>query len=538
MTGEETKDAPEVGEVEAALRAGASVIAAVMGESKLPGAFPVDESDVALLNDLRPPDWRNPTPSGAYDLVVIGAGPGGMAALREAQRLGAKVALVERRMLGGECMNVGCIPSKTMIRTSRLYAEMDDAGNFGATRPVHAIDFPRAMARLRKLRQRLNHGASARQIASEGVDLYFGDARFTGRDAVSVEDTVLRFRKAVIATGARPKLPDIPGLLEAGFLSNETVFSLTEPPKKLLVIGGGPLGCEMAQAFRRLGVQVVIVQKEPTFLPGEEREAAQLLSTFMARDGIEIRLDSTVVTVRTEDGMKVADMVQDGVTSTVIADEILTGLGRSPNVKELGLDRAGIAFDEDGIKVDDHLRTTNPSIYAVGDVCLERKYTHVAAVTGKMAVANALRSGRKRLSDLIIPWCTYTDPEIAHVGLYAVDARRRKIPVKTFLVLMHDVPRAVMDGEEQGFVKFHVREGTDEILGATMVARHAGEMINTASLAIAAKVGLRTLGGIIHTFPTQAEAIAAAGEACAKSQLQPRWQRLWAACLARLRRTG
>ncbi|WP_195180520.1 hypothetical protein [Mesorhizobium sp. INR15] len=216
----------------------------------------------------------------------------------------------------------------------------------------------------------------------------------------------------------------------------------------------------------------------------------------------------------------------------------MTGLGRSPNVEELGLEQADIAFDEDGIKVDDHLRTTNHRVYAVATSVSNANTLNVAAATGKMAVENALRSGRKRLSDLIIPWCTYTDPEIAHVGLYSVDARRRKILVKTFSVLMHYVPRVVMDGEEQGFVKFHVREGTDQILGATMVARHAGEMINTASLAIAAKVGLRTLGGIIHDFPTQSEAIAAAGEACAQSQLHTRWQRLWAACLALIRRTG
>ena len=518
-----------------ALRANASAVASAMGETTLPGAFPVDLYDIDLRNDSRPEDWSNPAGSGPYDLLVIGAGPGGLAAARAAVGLGVKVALIERRMLGGECMTVGCIPSKTLIRTSRLYADMKDARHFGANGPSDIpVDFALAMTRMRKIRQRLNHAASAKELRAKGLDLFLGDARFVGRDAVDVDGQVLRFKRAIIATGARPRLPEIAGLGECGYLTNETVFNLTERPKRLLVIGGGPLGCEMAQAFSRLGVKVIITQKEPSFLPGEEREAAQFVSDALARDGVEIHLDSEVVLVRTDNGLKVADMTRSGVTTSVTVDEILTGLGRTPNTEALDLERAGVDCDDSGIRVDDHLRTSNARIFAAGDVCLEHKYTHVAATSGVMAMENALLFKRKRLSDLVIPWCTYTDPEIAHVGLYTLGARRSNIPVKTYTILMHDVMRAVMDGEERGFAKFHVKEGSDQILGATIVARHAGDMINTPTLAIKMGIGLGALGQVIHTFPTQAEVIRMAGDAWALAKPTSSWKRastrflLWA----------
>ncbi len=475
------------------------------------------------LANVRPADWLNPTPRGPYHLLVIGAGPGGLVAARAAAALGAKVALIERNLLGGDCLNYGCVPSKAIIRTSRLYAEMRVAVSFGVTSStdVH-VDFPAAMDRMRRIRVRISRVDSAARLVAQGIDLYLGTARFVGTDAVDVGGARLRFKKAVIATGSRSILPTIPGLAEAGFLTNETVFDLTAQPRSLLVIGGGPLGCELAQAFCRFGTRTIIAHSEPLFLPKEERDAAQMVSDALARDGVEIHLNTKAVNVRVEGGRKLVDLVNDGSVSTTAVDEILTGIGRMPAVQGLNLEAAGVAYDtKAGVHVDDFLRTSNPRIYAVGDVCLEHRFTDTADASARIVVRNALFLGRKRMSALTIPWCTYTDPEIAHVGIYVREARERNIPVKTFTVPMHDVDRAIADGEEEGFVKIHVREGTDTILGATIVARHAGEMINVISLAMVAGIGLRTLARVVHAYPTQAEAIKKAADAYYKTRLSP-----------------
>ena len=487
-----------------------------------PGSAPCPHEEELLAN-VRPPGWRNPTPSGTYHLLVIGAGPAGLVAARIAAKLGASVALIERHLLGGDCLSYGCIPSKALIRTSRLYAEMRTAANFGA-RPAADIqvDFAAAMARMRRIRARISRVDSASRLGAEGIALYFGSARFVGPDAVDVDGTRLHFKKALIATGSRSRLPLIPGLAEAGFLTNETVFDLTVLPRSLLVIGGGPLGCELAQAFCRLGARTVIAHCEPLFLPKEERDAAQMVSDALARDGVEIHLNTEVVDVRVQGGRKIAALINDGNTATSAVDEILTGIGRKPAVQGLALEAAGVAYDaEAGVQVDDFLRTSNPRIFAAGDVCLEHKFTNTADAAARIVVRNALFFGRQRMSALTIPWCTYTDPEIAHVGLYVKQARERNIPVKTFTVPMHDVDRAIADGEEDGFVKIHVRDGTDTILGATIVARHAGEMINGISLAMVAGIGLRTLAGVIHAYPTQAEAIKKAADAYTRTRVSP-----------------
>jgi pyruvate/2-oxoglutarate dehydrogenase complex dihydrolipoamide dehydrogenase (E3) component len=476
-----------------------------------------------LVDQVHPPAWRNPKPKGKYNLVVIGAGPGGVIAAREAADLGAKVALIERALIGGDRLNVGCVPSKALIRTARLYAGMRDARNFGGQVPGDiGIGFAAVMERMRRVQAHLSRADSARRLSEAGVEVYFGAARFAGPGTVEVAGQTLRFKKALIATGARPLTPPIPGLAEAGYLTNENVFNLNSCPRRLLVIGGGPLGCELAQAFSRFGSQVIIAQDDPMFLPKEERDAAQILSDSLAHDGIEIHLNTTVVAVRMEGAQKIVDLESDGGIFSIAVDEILAGIGRAPNVEGMNLEAAGIRYDtKAGIQVDDFLRTSNKRVYAAGDVCLDLKFTHAAEASARVAVRNALFLGRKRLSDLVIPWCTYTDPEIAHVGLYVREAREKAIPVKTFTILMHDVDRAVTDGEEEGFVKIHVRDGTDRILGATVVASHAGEMINGLSLAITAGIGLRALARVIHTYPTQAEAIKMAADAYTRTRLTP-----------------
>jgi pyruvate/2-oxoglutarate dehydrogenase complex dihydrolipoamide dehydrogenase (E3) component len=496
---------------------------AVPRDQTAPSEPPDDRFHRALLDDVHPPTWTNPKSKDKYNLVIIGAGPGGVTAAREAAALGAKVALIERNFIGGDRLNVGCIPSKAIIRTARLYAEMRNAGNVGAQVPDDiAIGFPNVMERMRRVQARLSRSDSARRLSESGVDVYFGEARFAGPDTVEVAGGKLRFRKALIATGARPLTPPIPGLAEAGYLTNENVFNLTECPRRLLVIGGGPLGCELAQAFCRFGAHVIIAQDDPMFLPGEERDAAQLLSDSLARDSVETHLNTSVVAVRSEGTQKVVDLVCAGDKFSVTVDEVLAGIGRAPNVEGMNLEAAGVRYDtEKGIHVDDFLRTSNRRIYAAGDVCLEYKFTHAAEASARIAVRNALFLGRKRLSALTIPWCTYTDPEIAHIGLYVREARESGIPVTTFTILMHDVDRAVTDGEEDGFVKIHVRQGSDRILGATVVARHAGEMINGISLAITSGIGLSALARVIHTYPTQADAIKMAAKAYNRTRLTP-----------------
>jgi len=482
---------------------------------------PQDAFERERLENVHPPGWRNPQPTERYSLVVIGGGTAGLVAAHSAAALGAKVALIERELLGGDCLNVGCIPSKAIIRTARLYAGMRNAEQYGAQIPADIrVDFAAVMERMRGIRARIGRADSAQRLTAAGVDVYFGQARFTGNDSLSVDGTKIRFKKAMIATGSRPDTPSIPGLAEAGFLTNENVFDLTELPRSLLVIGGGPLGCELAQAFCRFGAQTIIAQDWPMFLPREERDAAQILSDSFARDGIEVRLNTRAVNVRIEGGQKHVELVSEDHKSTVAVDAILTGTGRLPNVEGLDLEAAGVDCDETtGVLVNDFLQTSNPRIYAAGDACLKHKFTHTADASARIVVQNALFFGRRRLSALTIPWCTYTDPAIAHVGLYVRQARERDIPVKTFTIPMHDVDRAIADNEEAGFVKIHVKDRTDRILGATIVARHAGDMINEITLAMVAGIGLRTLAHVIHAYPTQAEAIKKAADAYNRTRL-------------------
>ncbi len=484
---------------------------------------PMDVFEIERLANVWPPGWTNPKPVDCYNLVVLGAGPAGLVAARGAAGLGARVALIENTAIGGDCLNIGCVPSKALTRTARLYAQMRHADDFGACVPEAIdVDFGVAMAHMRRLRARISRSDSIRDLAAEGIDVFLGESRFTSNQTIDVDGASLRFAKAVIATGARPDIPTIPGLMEAGYLTNENVFDLTELPRRLLVIGGGPLGCELAQAFSRLGARVIIVQDMPLFLPKEERDAAQLLSDAFARDGIEVRLNTTATAVRVQGKEKIIDLVSDDYHSSVTVDAILTGVGRVPNTDGLDLDKAGVAITADGgVRVDDFLRTSNRRVYAAGDVCLQHQFTHTADASARIVVRNALFPGRQRVSALTIPWCTYTDPEIAHVGLYVREANERDIPIRTFTVPLHEVDRAILDDEQTGFVKLHVAQKSDNILGATIVASHAGEMINEITLAMVAGIGLSTLANVIHAYPTQAEAIRMAANAYQRTRLTP-----------------
>ena len=485
---------------------------------------PMDRYNRELLEQVRPADWVNPAPVARYNLVVLGAGTAGLVCAAGAAGLGAKVALVERHLLGGDCLNVGCVPSKCIIRSSRVCAEIARAGDYGVRVPDGAqADFSAVMERMRRLRGGISPHDSARRFRDElGVDVFFGQGRFTGPDAIEVEGAALRFRRAVIATGARAVAPPIEGLRQAGYLTNETVFSLTERPRRLAVFGAGPLGCELAQAFARLGSKVTIVEKAGQILTREDPDAARIIADAFRRDGIDVRLNATAQSISATPEGKALRLTADGREETLIVDEILVGAGRAPNVEGLNLEAAGVRFDiSAGVHVDDHLRTANPRIYAAGDICLKHKFTHTADAAARIVIQNALFFGRKRLSDLVIPWCTYTDPEIAHVGMYERDAREKGIEVETYVRPLAEVDRAIADGETEGLVKIHVRKGGDAIIGATIVAPHAGEMLNEITLAITHGIGLRALSGVIHPYPTQAEAIRHAADACNRARLTP-----------------
>jgi pyruvate/2-oxoglutarate dehydrogenase complex dihydrolipoamide dehydrogenase (E3) component len=490
---------------------------------------PDDAHNRALVANVHPVDWRNPTPAPRYNLVVIGAGTAGLVTAAGAAGLGAKVALIERHLMGGDCLNVGCVPSKCLIRSSRVLGDMATAKELGIriSQEVEA-NFAAVMERMRRLRARLSPHDSAQRFQHElGVDVFFGDGRFAGPDTIVVGEQTLCFKKAVIATGARAAHPPIPGLAEAGFLTNETVFSLTERPRRLAVIGGGPIGCELAQAFHRLGSEVVIFDTVSQLLPREDSDAAEIVQRAFVREGVRLCLGSHLLSVERSPAGKTIHCQVQGQTDAIVVDEILVGAGRAPNVDGLNLEAVGVAYDaKTGVVVNERLQTTNPRIYAAGDVCLDYKFTHAADIAARTVIQNALFLGRKKLNTATIPWCTYTDPEVARVGLSEREAARRGVALQTFRIALKEVDRAIADGEEEGFVKIHVKQGSDQIVGATIVARHAGEMINEITLAMSKKIGLGALSSVVHPYPTQAEAIRKAADAYNRTRLTPRVKRI------------
>jgi len=496
---------------------------------------PMDSHNRTLVANVHPPDWENPEPAASYNLVVVGGGTAGLVSAAGAAGLWARVALVERRLLGGDCLNFGCVPSKAMIRSSRLAAEARAARRYGIRGLEEPeVDFPAVMARLRRLRAHLSRHDAAARLKGLGVDVFLGAAQFTGPRSVAVAGKTLRFQKAVIATGGRPLHPPLPGLAEAGFLTNETVFALTARPERLLVLGGGPIGCELAQAMQRLGSRVTLLHKYPRLLNREDPEVAAIIHRTFLAEGINLLLNARPSAVLKTAGGKVVQFESNGRQGDLEVDEILVGAGRAPNVEGLNLEAAGVNYEAGkgrGVLVNDRLQTSNPRIYAAGDVCLPYQFTHLADAAARLVIQNALFLGRKKLSKLTIPWCTYTDPEVAQVGLNEETAAKQGLRLQTFVRPLQEVDRAIIDGEEEGFVKIHVRAGTDKILGATIVARHAGEMISEVTTAMVAGMGLGTLAAVIHPYPTQAEAIRQAGDLYNRSRLTPWLKRLLAGYL-------
>ncbi len=495
--------------------------------------LPADEHNATLAANVHPADWTNPVPQGRYNLVVIGAGTAGLVTAAGAAGLGAKVALVERHLMGGDCLNFGCVPSKGIISAARRAASMRGGAEFGVTAADVQVDFATAMQRMRKLRAGISRHDSAKRFASLGVDVYLGQASFTGRNSVLVGETELPYHTAVIATGARAAAPPIPGLSEVPYLTNETLFSLTELPPRLAVIGAGPIGCEMAQSFARLGSEVFVIESAPGILPREDRDAAEIVHQRMARYGVKLLCCGKDLRVSNGgNGTVRLTLESDGKGYDLTVDKLLVAVGRAPNVEGLNLEAAGVQYDKKGVKVDDQLRTANKRIYACGDICSPYQFTHSADFQARIVIQNALFFGRKKSSALTIPWATYTSPEIAHVGLYEKDAKEKGIEVTTFTQPLSEVDRAILDGETEGFVRVHVRKGTGEILGATIVAEHAGDMLAELTLAMTHKIGLGKIAATIHPYPTQSEAIRKVADQYNRTRLTPRVKAIMTKLLA------
>ena len=476
-----------------------------------------------LAENVHPSNWVNPEPAPCYNLVVIGGGTAGLISAAGAAGLGGKVALIERHLMGGDCLNVGCVPSKGVISASRAVHHARNSSEFGVKNEQKlSFDFGTAMERMRRLRADISHHDSARRFRDElGIDVFIGQGSFSAADTVEVAGKTLRFKKAAVCTGARAAAPPIPGLEEAGYLTNENVFSLTELPPRLAVIGAGPIGCEMAQSFARFGSRVSLIELGPHILGREDGDAAEILHGAFVREGIDLQLGVKIVGVETSGSDKILHLECDGKRIDVTVDAILVGVGRAPNLDGLGLEKAGIRYDKTGVIVNDNLQTSNPNIYAAGDICFPFKFTHTADALARILIANALFMGRQKVSALTIPWCTYTDPEIAHVGMYEGNAKDKGIELTTLTVPLSEIDRAVLDGETEGFARVHLRKGTDKILGATIVARHAGEMINEFSLAITNGLGISAIGKTIHPYPTQAEVIKRLADAYNRTRLTP-----------------
>ena len=488
---------------------------------------PADSNNAAWLAQVAPSGWRNPAPAPRYNLVVIGGGTAGLVTAVAAAGLGARVALVERHRLGGDCLNTGCVPSKTLLRSARAVAAVREAARFGVRVPEGVqIDFPAVMERLRAVRAAISPHDSAQRLRGLGVDVFLGAACFAARDAIEVGGARFRFSRAVIATGARIAAPKLRGLESIRYLTHESVWSLTEQPRRMAVLGGGPIGCELSQAFARLGTRVTLFHPHPELLNKEDPDAAALIRASLQADGVDVRLGARVASV-TPGGAGGVHL--DGESEPF--DALLVATGRTPNLENLGLEAAGVDVTPEGrLVVSDRLQTTNPRIFAAGDVCLHDQFTHAADFSARLVVQNALFFGRKKASALLVPRATYTDPELASVGLTQASARDRGVAVEVFQRSLAEVDRARTDDEGAGFVRIVVAAGTDRILGATLVAPHAGDLISEITLAMASGTGLGRLASVIHPYPTLAEAIRQCGDQYNRTRLTPTvkaWMERW-----------
>lgn len=452
--------------------------------------------------------------------------------------LGGKVAIIEEHLFGGDCLNFGCVPSKAILRSARIaYDTIIKGKEYGVEIDGSIkINFEKVMERVRRIRSEISsHDACERFTKIYNMDVYIGHAKFTGVDTIKIGDNgpELKFARCVIATGAKASVPPIPGLSDIKYLTNQTIWNLTSLPLRFGVIGSGPIGCELAQAFALLGSNVTVLNRSNRILGKEDRDAAKIVKKSMEESGVKFVTGVKFLNIQYKDEsigfksgivVKIKENKDNGQEKEFIFDHLLIATGRKPNVENLNLEIAKVKYDSrHGIEVNDFLQTTNSSIYSAGDCCTRFQFTHMADSMARIVIRNSLFFGRSKVSDLIIPWCTYTFPEISHVGLYENDLIERKIDYDIIKIDLSHNDRAICDGEAEyeGFVKVLIKKGTDSILGATIVSDNAGDQINEFTLAMQANIGLGFLSSVIHPYPTVAEGIKHCGDAFARTKLTP-----------------
>ena len=477
---------------------------------------------------------------GVYNVVVIGGGTAGLVTAAGTAGLGGRVALIERHRMGGDCLNTGCVPSKALISSARLIEQIRQAEKWGLLPQEPKFRFESVFQRMRERRAAIAPHDSQERFESLGVDVFRGQARFVSEREVRVEDVMLKAKNFVIATGTRARIPAVDGIDRVPYCTNETVFDeLNAKPESLIVLGGGPIGCELGQVFARLGVQVTILQRPHTILEREDPDASELLVKRLEAEGVTVMTGAQArVAARHGDTTRVwVDIEGVGTRHPIDCEMILAAAGRLPNIEELGLEAAGVAFTEKGVTVNEHLQTSQPHIYAAGDVAGPYLFTHVADSHARTVVRNILLPWWKsKREDSVIPWCTYTSPEVARVGLNEREAEQKGIAYDVWKQPLSELDRAIVESEAEGFAKVLTEKGSDRILGVTLVAERAGDLLHEFVLAMKAGVGLKTISGTIHAYPTYAEIARKVADAQQKSRLTPFAKKLFAWMYRRGRR--
>jgi len=469
-----------------------------------------------------------------YDLCIIGGGAAGLVAAAGGAALGAKVVLVEKHRLGGDCLYYGCVPSKALLHCAQVAHSVREASRFGISATLQPVQLAEVMQRVDTVIRTIEPNDSPERFRKLGVEVIFGSGHFTGPDAFSVDNRNLRARNFVLATGSRLTIPSIPGIDSVPYLTNETVFALQDAVPQIIIIGAGPIGIELAQAFARLGSRVHVVQRGTRILPKEDADLACILADKLRTEGVAFHLDSTpTLAERSANGVRLHITQPSGKTALLEASHLLLATGRQSNLDNLGLEAAGIELEHGRLKLDRRLRTTNRHIYACGDIGGPHQFTHMAEHQAGVVLRNALFHLPAKTQAHNIPWCTFTDPELARVGLSEDEAKAQGVPYRVYTFPFHDIDRAQTDGTTEGSAKIITRPN-GRLLGAALVGPRAGELIHEYVLAISRNMKAGDLSKVIHIYPTLAQINRRVADQRLKEGLTPRAKK-WIKRIFRLR---